>query len=281
MSNQEQKTSPETHSAEDEATIKQEKDVNETSKRMGKKHHLLKLFLGIFIVVLLSLVGVAGWLGFVPGLSDILGAHTPQDLGVRWSDTDFISYRVKTDSTFKDFAEAPDNPERPGKKSVFADPKTVENLSLTQEEITAAINSLGWAWLPAENVQVRLTKDTVEISGNIKLAHAKEFVNFIGGVGYSSSDVTKAVDWGTKFVEGGAFYAKGGASVKDDQLTLNLQSIRIGRFSAPLDIATTVIYTGGSNGINNTQNLEIKSATVTDGALSFSGTYPTTVYVRH
>ena len=272
---------------QDETTQKQEvtspeelKQETNTDKKHHKKHPVLKGVLISFGLLFTIIVLIAGWLGFIPGLSDIMGARTPKDLGVTWTQADFESYKAKTNTTFKNFDTAPDNPDKPGKKTVFADPITVSDLTLTQAEITAAINSLNWAWLPAENVQVRLSDGTVEISGNVKLEHIEEFVNFIGGVGYNSEDVAKAADWGRRFVDGGAFYAKGAASVTNNQLTLDLQQVQIGRFSAPIDIASTVVYTGGSNGIKNAQNLDVNSAKVETGILKFSGTYPSTIYVK-
>lgn len=245
-----------------------------------KKYKVLKIFGAVFGSLILILVLVAGWLGFVPGLSNLMGARTPKDLGVRWTHEDYDSYIAKTETKLYDFNYAPENPNKPGKKTVFADPKTVEGLQLTQEEITAAINNLGWSWLPATNVQVRLNNDEVEVSGNLNLKHIEEFVNFIGGVGYSESDVSKTADYGRTMAQGASFYAKGSASVTNNQLTFNLQKIQIGRLSVPMDISSNVIYTGGSNSINNAQFLDVKSATVGDGSLNFSGTYPTTIYVK-
>ncbi len=266
-------------SVESEETSKKVSDKHLT--KQAKKHKKLKIFSIILAVVLIVPILVAGWYGFVPGLSNILGARTPRDLGVRWTEADFDSYKAKTNTNFIDFSNAPDNPNKPGKKTVFDDPKTVDNLQLTQEEITAAINSLGWSWLPATNVQVRLKNGVMEVSGNIKLDHIEQFVNFIGGVGYSNEDVSKAADWGRKLVNGGAFYAQGAASVSNDTLVLDLQRISIGRFNAPMDIAQKVIHTGGSNGIDRTDHLSVASATIGDGSLTFTGTYPTTIYVMH
>ena len=130
-------------------------------------------------------------------------------------------------------------------------------------------------------MQVKLENGTIEMSGNLNIGHVEDFVRFIGGVGYSDSDVSKAADLGRKLVNGAAFYAKGTASVEADQLTMNLQEIKIGRYSVPLDIAQNVIKTGGSNGIGRTEHLVVDSAQVGAGMLTFSGTYPTTIYVRH
>ncbi len=259
-------------------------NTDEAATPMPEQKHKHTLLIALSVALALLVIAplfVIAWFGFVPGLSNVLGARTPRDLGVTWSAADLASYKSKTGTAFLDFANAPVNPSDPTKKTVFADPKTVQNLQLTQAEITAAINSLNWAWLPATNVQVRLGNGTVEVSGNLKLDHAVDFTRFIGGVGYSESNVQKAVDWGMRFANGSAFYAKGTASVFNNALTFSLQDIRIGRFAVPSDVASKVIYTGGSNGMRNTKYLDVKSASVQPGVLLFSGTYPSTIYVKH
>ena len=279
MSEEMNQTSSEEVVNDDAKPALEPKEIKKAEKPK-KKHKALKIFGIAFGSLILILVLFAGWLGFVPGLSNLMGARTPKDLGVSWTEADFESYKVKTGTTLYDFADAHENPDKPGKKTVFADPKTVQDLQLTQEEITAAINNLGWSWLPATNVQVRLSNDTVEVSGNLKLDHVEEFINFIGGVGYSESDVSKAVDYGRTMAQGASFYAKGNASVTNNQLSFDLQKIQIGRLSVPMDVSSNVINTGGSNSINNAKHLDVQSATVGDGALNFTGTYPTTIYVK-
>ncbi|MDO8266101.1 MAG: hypothetical protein Q7T41_04135 [Candidatus Saccharibacteria bacterium] len=281
MSDEKTQTSSEGIAKSDTEPASSEKTTKIKEEKPHKKHRVLKTLSIVFGGLFLVLILIAGWLGFVPGLSNIMGSRTPKDLGVRWTEADYESYKAKTATTFYDFTTAPENPEKPGKKTVFADPKTVQDLQLTQEEITAAINKLGWSWLPAENVQVRLSEGTMEVSGNLKLDHVEDFVNFIGGVGYSESDVSKAADYGRKLVQGGAFYAKGSANVTSNQLNFDLQKIQIGRFNVPMNTASNVIYTGGSNGINNAKHLDVQSATVGNSTLNFTGTYPTTIYVKH
>jgi hypothetical protein len=181
----------------------------------------------------------------------------------------------------KDFATAPDNPSKPSKKVVFADPQTVENVTFTQQEITAAINSIKWEWMPLSDAQVKFgAGNTVEVSGNLNMQHIDDFVKFIGGVGYSDADVNKAISWGEKMVGNAAVYVKGTASVANDNLTLDLQQVQVGRYSAPVDISNRVFQTGASNALTRADNLEAKSVTFTSDAMHFSGSYPKTVYVR-
>lgn len=245
-----------------------------------KKKHKALLIIGIIAVIIIAIpLLVAGWFGFIPGLSNILGAKNPVNLGVTWSEADYESYLDKTNANFIDFSEAPVNPEDPSKKTVFADPVTVTNQTFTQEELTAAINSVGWAWMPVSNAQVRLSNDTVEISGNLELENIESFVNFIGGVGYDEASVKTAADWGRRLMQGSPIYIKANTSVSNNQLDFSLQDIKIGRFSVPKDIANKVVYNGSTNSINNAKYFSAESATFSEGILNFSGQYPTTVYV--
>jgi hypothetical protein len=255
---------------------------SETQKpKTKKKHKLLVISLILVSIFILLPLLIAGWFGFIPGVSNIMGARDPKDLGVVWTEADYQSYLEKTNASFIDISNAPINPNNPDKKIIFTDPKTVENQTFTQEEITAAINSVGWAWMPISNAQVKFTDNTVEISGNLELDNIEKFIGFIGGVGYENQAVNTAADWGRRFVNGAPIYFKADASVSNNSLNLSLQEASIGRFSVPMDIADKVLYTGSTNSINNAQNFSVDSAKFIDGSLSFSGTYPQTVYVLY
>ncbi len=165
----------ETETPTEESVVPKEPIEIKHAKKSHKKRNIIILVIAFVILVP---VFIAGWLGFVPVLSTLLGATKPRDLGIRYTDYDFSSYQQKTKINFVDFANAPDNPNKPGKKTVFADPKVVENLQLTQEELTAAVNSTGWLWMPVKNAQIRLTDNTVEVSGNLNMKYIDEFINF-------------------------------------------------------------------------------------------------------
>jgi len=249
-----------------------------SKRRTHKKRNIFLILVGLFILVPLL---VAGWYGFVPGLSGLLGANKPVDLGVRYTEADYNSYLQKTSIKFNDFAQAPDNPNKPGKKTVFADPVTTTGLTLTDEELTSAGAKTDWLWMPLKNAQVKFKPGGLELSGNINVEYLDEFINFIGGVGYSQADVQKGIDYGKKLVGNSpALYVKASASVTNDTLTYNIQQVKVGRFSVPMDIASKVLSTGTTNAITGADNFEAKSATAIDGALVFEGTYPKTIYVK-
>lgn len=236
--------------------------------------------IGILLVVLAIPVLALGYLGFVPGLSGLMGANKAVDLGVKYTAADFEAYKTKTGVVFADSNTAPPSSANPAKKTIFANPKDVTT-SVSQSEITAAINNLNWVLKPINNAQVRFSDNNkIEISGNLNLGVISGFTNFIGGVGYSQSDVNKAVDYGKKFVGNAPIYINATGTVTNNQLNLSVNSVKIGRYTAPNGIAQKVLSTGTQNAINRTAGLNAKTVTVSNGNINFDGTLPTTVYVK-
>lgn len=246
-----------------------------------KKHHPWRTFGVVVAIIAVIFVVLAGWFGVVPGLSSILGANRARDLGVRYSAADLESYTQKTGIQFADYATAPQNPNKPGKKMIFDNPRTVDGLTMTQEELTAAVNSLNWRTMPLDNVQIRAGDGTVEVSGNLRAKNIVGFINFIGGVGYGQGDVDKAANWAMRFVDGASVYVNASVGAENDQLSFTLHEAKVGRFTMPSSVAENVLRTGLTNAITNADNYEIKSASFSSGQMNFSGTYPTTVYVAH
>lgn len=257
------------------------KEEEQTVQVTKKSHSKIKIFVAVVIFLVIILTLVVGWLGFMPGLSDLMGANKPKDLGVRYTMADYDGYRQKTNASFLDLDNAPSIQNNFGDKLIFDGFKSIEGLSLTQEEITATVNEIGWTWMPISNAQVKISDNTVEISGNLNLDYMNEFTDFIGGIGYNKEDVGKAVSFAKKFSGKPPIYVKVEASVVDDNLSLKLIDINIGRLAAPLEIAEKVLSTGTANAIKKIDKLEAKSATFeSDGTLKFDGVYPSIVYVR-
>lgn len=265
----------------DEPDNQQPATDNETnvSQIKPKKHTGLKLFTAIFAGLTVIAVLTIGYFGFVPGLSSLLGANKPKDLGITYTDEDYKNYTAKTNVQFADFTNAPDNPAKPGKKIVFADPKPLSG-SVSQAEITAAINNAGWLWMPLTNTQVRFGDGTVEVSGNLNIDHIAQFITFIGGVGYEQSEVDQAISWASKVIGNAPVYLKANASVTNNVPTIAVTEAQIGRFSVPNDIAQKALQTGAANAISRTPGLQANSTTFSVGQINYDGTIPTTVYVK-
>ena len=253
-----------------------EAKIEKSTKKHRKWPWVVSILAFIFVV---TPILVLGYFGFMPGISNLMGTSKAKDLGIRYNEADYISYQTKTGGQFLNYADAPNNPIDIGKKTIFADPKYMD-VDLTQEEITAAINMVGWSWMPITNAQVRLNDGTVEISGNIQMNQVANFVNFINGVGYSQADVDKALGWGERLVSNPPIYVRATASVTNDVVSMQVEQAQIGRFNIPLDTANKVLNSGTNNALNGTFGLSIGSASFDDGQLHFVGTSPTKVYVK-
>jgi len=245
-----------------------------------KKHRIWPWIVAIIALIILIPVLITTFFGFMPGLSSIFGMNKPVDLGVKWTAADYASYQAKTGGKFVDFTTAPSNPNKPGKKIVFANPKQMD-VSLTQEEITATINSVGWLWMPIKNAQVKFVDGGLEVSGSVNAAYIPNFVSFIGGVGYSQSTVDQASSY-AKLLGDPPIYIKADASVSNNVLALNVTKAKVGRFNIPVNIANNVLSNGtGSIKTNATpEGYEAKNVSFQGGQMHFFGTSPTTVYVK-
>lgn len=59
---------------------------------------ILAIIAGLFLLIVISIVGVLGYFGFIPGVSKIFGSDQPRDLGVTYSYADYTSYMDKATS---------------------------------------------------------------------------------------------------------------------------------------------------------------------------------------
>lgn len=252
---------------------------NKEEKPKKKRSKVLRWVLVLVGVVLLVPLFYAAWLGFIPGLSTLLGATKPVDLGVAYTEQDLQAFYDITGQEVLDYQNAPVDPET-GYKTIFADPEPM-NIQLSQEEITARINESGWVYMPLDNVQVRLGDgNIIEVSGNVNIEALERFIPFIGGVGYSQEDVDTGLAWLKRMAGNPAVYISSVGSITNNNLDLTINEVRIGRWNAPLAEATKVLTTATENALRGTIGLNVKSATFSNGHIDFVGTAPTTVYVK-
>lgn len=257
---------------------KQSHENTPEEEKPKKKHSVLKWVLITLGAVLLAGLLYAGWLGFVPGLSTVMGANKPVDLGVTYTEQDLQAFYDKTGQEVLDYADAPVSTD--GYKTIFADPVAMD-VQVTQEEITARINESGWVYMPLDNVQVRLGEgNSIEVSGNINTEALEGFIPFIGGVGYSQEDIDTGLAWLKRMAGNPVVYINSVGSIKNNNLSLTIKEARVGRWTAPTAEATQILTTATENALRGTVGLEVESATFGDGYIDFVGTAPTTIYVK-
>jgi hypothetical protein len=189
-----------------------------------------KLFLILLILILIP-VGVASYLGFVPGVSKFIAK--PLDLGVQADET--YTPNLEQKINFKN--ELPGGVLSTGKEGVFSGSIQVD------ETITSvAATSILAHWkkrspsLPIRDVQVRFNQDgTAEVSGILEISTA---ISIAKNLGYSDADISKGKEY-AKYVSGDLpFYVKGTTNVTNNQITIDPSKFQLGKVTVPESITT-------------------------------------------
>lgn len=222
----------------------------------------------IFGVILLVPVLVLGYFGFIPVLSDIMGANRAKDLGVDYSEADFNTALQKTGVKLESLPK-----DTPKEKSIQMWGKKQVKTSFTQEELTAHANIRKWIYYPVKDVQIKINDDgTAEASAKIRTARLMNYAIAKGTPKYYM-DMFDTFD----ILPNPSVYVKGKASVSQDQVSIDLKEAEIGRFSLKGDVvekAGDEIEYFVEGGIKRTPGLSVKSLDFSGGKLNFDGTLP-------
>jgi len=161
----------------------------------------------LIVVILVPLIYLA-MLGYIPGLSDILGAKKPVGLGIKYTKDDFDAAHGRSGVNYE---ETKDASSANGSIS-FSGSHDVNSL-WTSQEMTALLNDRPWKYWPISKVQMRINADnTVEMSGIINSVKLRGYAQAIG--------VPAAVADRTNLLPGeAAFYLKGSASLADNNVS--------------------------------------------------------------
>jgi len=233
-----------------------------------------------FIVGILAAIGAIvvigvlalGYLGFVPGLSDLMGAG-PKDLGVHPSAADASAAMSKignTESSFTGTGGPIGSIKLEGSHPV--------DTYLTAEEITAAQNARNYKYDPIKNVQVKINADnTVETSGKISISKAKDYLSAIG---IPQADIDKALSVAKDFPGEAAFYAKGTVSMANNVLSTDLSEVKIGNIAIPKEqLSSGTLAAIASTIISKNPGVNVEKFEIVDGKAHFVGTYPDKTYL--
>lgn len=233
---------------------------------------LLVALIVIAVVVVLAL----GFLGVVPGVSRILGADKPRDLGVTYTEADFNSFMAKNHVKRVVLDSAPT-----AQASWVLQGSQTVTTTFTDKEITARLaKAEGWVLDPFTDVQVKIAQDgVVEASGIVHVDRLRAYATATGVSQDEIDTIAKGVD---KYrIPKGLFpvYAKGTLSITDNNLDINLSGLMIGKIPV-----AEVLYRGAKSSFESFVherltsggygNLSVKALSFANGKMSFSGTLP-------
>lgn len=189
-----------------------------------------------------------GATGFVPVVSDIMGANTPRDLGVKSTNEDYKNALAKIGFEL-------DNSLGFGKDTMisYGAGRREVDITLTNAEISSLINFKHAEAYPVRNAQVKISQDgTMEASALVVVPEYK---------GYSLKN---------------AVYAKGKVEVLGSK-SVNLvpEAAAIGYVPVPIDPKMVDFVETEVNGkLSSIPGLEIESISYQDGGINFKGTIP-------
>lgn len=237
---------------------------------------LIKSFLvGLIVIVVVVVLGL-GYLGFVPGVSKILGSDKPRDLGITYTDADLKSITSKNHVQRVVLESAPDI------KSSFVlkGTQAIKNV-FTDKEITARLGQESdWLFNPFTNVQVKIGENgVVEASGVVRSDRLKGYAEATGVSLKGIEAISKGMDKYKIPKISFPAYIKGNLSIENNRLNIDLSELYIGKIPVPKKLYSqakslfeSFVYerltSGGYGG------LLVKSLSFSNGKMSFSGNIP-------
>ena len=231
-----------------------------------------KIFAGVAVILLVTVL-IFGYYGFVPVLSDIMGANTPRDLGVRYSAADLASANSKLKVTYTTLPSSAE-----GSASLVETGSQQINVKLTSEEATALLNDYAskWKYYPIDKIQVKFNSDnTIELSGVLRVDRWKGFADAILLPESPRSQVRPFL---TYVKTNPSIYMKGTLSINSPpQVTIS--DLDVGRFSISGDqiddylfaIAEFIEY------VVDLFNIHIDALSIYMGLLTIIAIIPTSV----
>ena len=218
----------------------------------------MKKIILIPIIVVLTSVAVLGYLGFVPGLSDVI--TPPRDLGIRYSEADLLTAYDKAGRYTYTLPNG----------SVVINYSGEIDTQFTNEEISALVTLHPRTYNPIKDAQFKFNDDgTIESSGKLDTKYLAEFSDrFKLRIPDEATDALKNMPGSPRF------YIKGTGSVMDDDADFEVEELEIGRLQVPVEDAGNGLEDATENYIDSMDDAHLTSATIEDGALQFDGMFP-------
>jgi len=220
----------------------------------------------VFISIVVLIILVLGFFGLFPGVSNILGANKPKDLGISYSQADLDAGRTLTGVTLQD---------QTAEKSLgFEGTKSISG-EYSSQVITAMIDSAKYKYYPISNAQVRINPDgTVETSGVINISKVGQWSLDLGA---DEGLVSKAKSYIGIVSPSPSFYLKGTMSITNNQINLSITDAKVSRFTAPKAIIDQ--YQGQladfvEQRMANVSGLQVRSAKFENGKMILDANYP-------
>ncbi len=232
---------------------------------------LIKKIMYSSLSIVLIIVLILGYFGFVPGLSNIMGANTPKDLGVTYTQEDIDSVNAKLGVTY---TELP--PGTPDSQSLVMSNYQPTSGDFTDNELTALFNDHSELWgnYPMSDIQVKINDDgTVEMSGVIEMGHLKGFADSKGYDEETRSEIRPYLQYITT---NPAIYVKGNLNIVNGVVSSDVETFQIGRLTIDGGQLSELSYAveAYTSEIIGPPRLEINNVSFQNGRCAMEGIVP-------
>jgi hypothetical protein len=224
------------------------------------------------------LILVAGYFGFVPGVSNIFGSNKPVDLGTTYTSNDYKSAISKSGVQFLDNTDTIDYDKS---QKAFGPAKAVTT-DFTASEMMAALNDKPHPIdFPFKDWQVRYNLDgTAEFSAVVLMDNVPGYAASHGFTSETINSILATVKKYGVVQKEIPVYLKGSGSVVNGVLDFNFTEVKIGRL--PISATTINTYKNDILDFRNTHKNDIpgwscENASIVNGKLHFEGTFPSSI----
>ena len=219
---------------------------------------ILKALFWLVLIVALVGVWVLGYFGFIPGISALFGSDQPKDLGVVVTEADLVSAQEKLGQSFVETSGDPN-------EQLNASPSHPVSAVLTNTEWAAHMERVH----PVDDLQIRISGNTVEASGRIVRDRIPGMIRTLGYGDISDTEILDTID--RYLPNDPVFYLSGTGSVQNDDVTVALTEVELGRFSLPQEDVSEGLAAYFEAMIEAAPGFSVSSVTLSDAGLSFSG----------
>ena len=230
----------------------------------------MKKFLTIVIIIVFLIVFIIGYLGFVPGLSTIMGTNKPIGLGVLVNKESLSSADKKVNiSHLAVTGQAPDG------KNIKYEGTHNADLSLSSVEISSLLQSGGWEFSEAvTDMQIKMNKDgKVEASALVNIDKLEKYLDNTGLV--NTKDFKTYTDKIKVFEKTTPIYLAGTGEVVNNKVKLNLDNVKVGRLPIPMNNESSgYLVQLFEKRINSIPGFRVDSAKIENSQLNFKGSLP-------
>jgi hypothetical protein len=231
--------------------------------------------------IIVIAVLVLGYLGFVPGVSNLFGSNKPRDLGVTYTSDDFQTARAKTGITITKLPSTNLPSDATPEQSLKFSNQGAANITLTQAELNALLNNRQWKNYPLSDCQLRINPDgTAEFTGILLKDRLQDYGKAVG----TTKDKLKFLTNYLKYLPGNlAFYIKGTVAVTNGQIVnANITDFQVGKLSLTgqvKDHMDRLIHLAQTK-MASSHDFSIKSLKLVNGQVEFEGTLPGTIRAK-